>query len=164
MSYRIAPLEARHDRSAFSCGVKELDDYFHARAGQDIRRRLASCFVMVADDGSIAGYYTLSATSIALSDLPATLAGKLPRYPTIPATLLGRLAVDRKYRSQGLGEALLYDAFAKALRSEIASFAFVVDAKNEAARAFYERYQFVGLSDFGTRMFVPLSEIAKLFA
>jgi GNAT superfamily N-acetyltransferase len=139
--YRIEPL-GKHDRAGFFCGVEALDRYFRTQAGQDGRKRVAACFVLVDDaagpDGRVAGYYTLSAASIALAELPPALAKRLPRYPVVPATLLGRLAVDRGYRGRGLGEALLFDAFIRSLRSEIASFAFVADAKDEAAQAFYE--------------------------
>jgi GNAT superfamily N-acetyltransferase len=163
-AYRIEPLGDRHDRAAFSSGVEALDRYFQAQASQDIRRRVASCFVLVNVDGSVAGYYTLSATSIALVDLPAAFSKKLPRYPAIPATLMGRLAVDQQHRGRGLGELLLFDAFSRTLRSEIASYAFVVDAKDDTAIAFYERYRFIRLTSAGRRLFLPIAEIATLFA
>jgi ribosomal protein S18 acetylase RimI-like enzyme len=164
-AYRIEPLGAGHDRRTFSCGVEALDRYFRFQAGQDRRRRLASCVVAVSsDDGSIAGYYTLAAASIALHDLPPELARRLPRYPSVPAALLGRLAVDERHRGRRVGEMLLFDAFGRALRSEVAAFAFLVDAKNEAAQAFYERYRFRALSADGRRMFVSMAEIASLFA
>ena len=76
---------------------------------------------------------------------------------------MGRLAVDRKYRGRGLGELLLFDAFSRTLRSEIASYAFVVDAENDAAIAFYERYRFIRLGSGGRRLFLPITEIAALF-
>jgi predicted GNAT family N-acyltransferase len=163
-AYRIEPLGDQHDRTAFSCGVEPLDRYFRTQAGQDNRKRIASCFVLVAEDGAAAGYYTLSATGIALADLPPNLARKLPRYPLVPAVLMGRLAVDSRRRGQGLGEFLLFDAFSRTLRSEIASYAFVVDAKDDAAQAFYERYGFMRLPSAGRRLFLPLAEIAALFA
>jgi len=162
-AYRIEPLGS-HDRSAFSCGVEPLDRYIRVQAGQDTRKRVSSCFVLTDDGGSLAGYYTLSATSIALADLPPELAKRLPRYPTVPATLMGRLAVDHGRRGQRLGELLLFDAFSRTLRSDIASYAFVVDAKDDAAEAFYERYRFIRLSSAGRRRFLPLAEIATLFA
>ncbi len=164
-AYRIEPLADRHDRTAFSCGVDALDRYFRTQAGQDNRKRVASCFVLVAaDDGSVGGYYTLSATSIALADLPPGLAKKLPRYRAIPATLMGRLAVDRRQAGKGIGELLLFDAFSRTLRSEIASYAFVVDAKDDAAQTFYEHYRFMLLPSAGQRrLFLPLAEIAALF-
>jgi len=164
-AYRIEPLADRHDRAAFSCGVDALDRHFRTQAGQDNRKRVASCFVLVAaDDGSVGGYYTLSATSIALADLPLELAKKLPRYKAIPATLMGRLAVDRRQTGKGIGELLLFDAFSRTLRSEIASYAFVVDAKDDPAQAFYEHYRFMLLPSAGRRLFLPLAEIAALFA
>ena len=162
--YRVEPLGAQHDRAAFSCGVDALDRYFRSQAGQDTRKRVASCFVLVAEDGSAAGYYTLSATGIALTDLPPDVARKLPRYPLIPAALMGRLAVDLRRRGQGLGELLLFDAFSRTLRSDVAGYAFVVDAKDDAAQAFYERYRFMRLPGPGRRLYLPLSEIARLFA
>jgi predicted GNAT family N-acyltransferase len=161
--YRVEPLGNQHDRVAFSCGVDALDRYFRTQAGQDSRKRIASCFVLVTEDGSAAGYYTLSATSIALIDLPPDLARKLPRYPLVPAVLMGRLAVDHRRRGRRLGELLLFDAFSRTLRSEIASFAFVVAAKADAARAFYERYGFMGLPGPGRRLYLPLAEIARVF-
>jgi len=163
-AYRIEPLGDRHNRGTFSCGADALDRYFRTQAGQDSRKRVASCFVLVADDGSVAGYYTLSATNIALADLPPALVKKLPRYPALPATLMGRLAIDQRQRGRGLGELLLFDAFSRTLRSEIASYAFVVDAKDDAAQAFYERYRFIQLPSAGRRLFLPLAEIAGLFA
>lgn len=161
--YRIELLSNKHGRAGFSSGVDTLDRYFRTQASQDTRRRVASCFVLVTAGGSIAGYYTLSAMSIALIDLPLSLSRKLPRYPAVPATLMGRLAVDSRYRGRGLGELLLLDAFSRTLRSEIAAYAFVVDAKDDAARAFYERYGFMRLPSAGSRLFLPLAEIAALF-
>jgi GNAT superfamily N-acetyltransferase len=160
---RIEPLGDKHSRRAFSCGVEPLDRYFHNQAGQDSRRRVAACFVLVADDDAIAGYYTLSATSLLLMDLPQATVKKLPRYPVVLATLMGRLAVDHRYRGKSLGEFLLFDAFARTLRSEIATFAFVADAKDETAQAFYEHYGFTLLPSVGRRMFKTLAEIAALF-
>ena len=163
--YRIGPLGGEHDRAGFSSSVEALDRYLRTQAGQDARKRVSSCFVATpdGDERAVAGYYTLSATSVALSDLPADVARRLPRYPTMPATLMGRLAVDQRHRGQRLGELLLFDAFARALSSDIASFAFVVDAKDDAAEAFYRRYRFMTLGDGGRRLFVPIAEIARLF-
>jgi len=163
--YRIEPLNAQHDRVAFSSGVEGLDRYFRTQAGQDIRRRVATCFVLVAEDGrTVGGFYTLSAASIVLRDLPAEVAAKLPRYPVVPATLMGRLAVRSDLRGRRLGELLLMDALARCLRADIASFALIVDAKDERAKAFYARYKFRPLVVGGRRLFLPLAEAAALFA
>jgi ribosomal protein S18 acetylase RimI-like enzyme len=162
--YSIQPLDAAQDRTSFASGVEPLDEYLRRQAGQDMRRRLAACFVLSRSDGFVAGYYTLSATSIRLSNLPASLARKLPRYPSVPATLLGRLAVHREHQGHGFGQFMLMDAFRRSLASEIATFAFVVDAKNDDARSFYERYGFRPLASDEDRLFIPMAEIAPLFA
>jgi hypothetical protein len=100
---------------------------------------------------------------LSLAELPEARVKRLPRYPFVPATLMGRLAVDSRHRRGGNGEFMLFDAFHRALRNEIASYAFVVDAKDSAA-AFYLRYRFLPLIEGGSRLFVPMAEIAKLFA
>lgn len=115
-------------------------------------------------EGAIAGYYTLSATALRLGDLPTETSRRLPRYPLVPATLLGRLAVDRRFRGQGRGRFLLADALFRAVRSEVASFAVVVDAKDEAARRFYERESFLPLPEQPIKLFRPMADIAALFA
>jgi predicted GNAT family N-acyltransferase len=164
--YRIDPLSAHHDRAAFASGVEPLDRYLRMQAGQDSRRRVASCFVLTRADepGEVLGYSTLSALNIALTDLPSSIAKRLPRYPIVPATLLGRLAIDQRHRGQRLGELLLFDACARVLKSEIATFALVVDAKDAAAERFYTRYRFLGLVAGSRRMFLPVTEVAALFA
>ncbi|MGW8140269.1 MULTISPECIES: GNAT family N-acetyltransferase [Alphaproteobacteria] len=161
---QITPLDDLHDRAAFECGVEPLDRYFKTQAGQDVRKRMASCFVLTDGSSAAIAFYTLTATSIALHDLPASMAKKLPRYPSVPATLMGRLAVDHRYRGQRLGELMIMDAFSRTLRSEIATYAFVVDAKDERTASFYKAYDFLQLGEVQNRLFMPMAEIAKLFA
>jgi GNAT superfamily N-acetyltransferase len=160
---RIELLDERHDRAAFESGVEPLDRYLRTQASQDMRRRIASCFVLVDESPAPLGYYTIAATSLVLTDLPEALARRLPRYPLVPATLLGRLAVDRRHRGRGFGQHMLLDAFARALRSEIATYAIVVDAKDQQAAAFYRAHQFLPLTT-DRRLFIPMAEIARLFA
>lgn len=124
---------------------------------------MAAPFVLVLRDGTIAGYYTLSSTSMQIAELPADIARKLPRYPLVPATLLGRLAVDRRHQRKGYGRYLLADALYRACRSEIASFAVVVDAKDEGARRFYERESFLPMLDQPMKLFRPMADIEQLF-
>lgn len=162
---RIEPLEDRHDRIDFASGVEPLDRYIRTQVGQGVRKRVASCFVLIDNDPlTPVGFYTLAATSIALSDLPHPMTKRLPWYPVVPATLMGRLAVDSRHRRRGLGQLMLMDAFSRTLRSNIAAFAFVVDAKSGDAAAFYTSQCFLPLTADGRRMFVPLTEVAKLFA
>lgn len=161
----VEPLSDQHDRESFASSAEPLDRYLRQQAGQDARRLVASCFVLVSDRDRVPiGYYTLAATSIALAELPEALAKRLPRYPVAPATLMGRLAVDARRQGQGHGELMLFDAFSRVLRNDIASYAFVVDAKDDRAAQLYQRYRFRFLVEGGQRLFVPVAEIAKLFA
>ena len=137
-SFVIAPLAAVHDPQTFSCGAEPLDRYLQTQATQDVRRHIANCFVASpAQSNAVAGYYTLSAASIPITDLPEEQTRKLPRYPVLPAALIGRLAVDRSSQGRQLGAALLFDAIARAIHADAAVFALLVDAKDEAAARFY---------------------------
>jgi GNAT superfamily N-acetyltransferase len=162
----IVPLADTHDRRSFSCGVEPLDRYLQAQAGQDQRRHIAACFVLFDPARSrIAGYYTLSAFSVVGAALPDAVQKKLPKYGQIPCTLLGRLAVDREYRGAGVGRHLLVDALQRALlhSEEVASWAVIVDAKDDAAHQFYSRYGFLELPNAPGRLFLPMGTIEKLF-
>lgn len=160
---RVEPLNSGHNRSEFESGIEPLDRYFRMQAGQDSRKNMAATFVLLVPDGRIAGFYTLSSTSVQLAELPAETARKLPRYPLVPATLLGRLAVDRRQQRKGYGRFLLADALHRAVRSEIASFAVIVDAKNDDARRFYERESFLPFPDQPMKLFRPMVDIRRLF-
>ena len=140
---RVVPLSAEHDRATFASGCEPLDNYFRQRVTQDIRHRVAACFVAIAPGDRVAGYYTLASASLVLATLPPDTARKLPRYTTIPAVRLGRLAVDKVFRGQGLGGAMLADALARVVRSEIAAFAMTVDAKDATASTFYLHHGFI---------------------
>lgn len=160
---RVEPLGSHHDRASFASGVEALDRYLRSQAGQDARKNMAAPFVLVLPGGAIGGYYTLSATALKLADLPDQTARRLPRYPLVPATLLGRLAVDRRFQGKGYGRFLLADALYRVARNEIASFAVIVDAKDEAARHFYERESFLPLADQPMKLFRPVADIKQLF-
>ena len=162
-SLRIEALGPRHDRNSFSSGVEPLDRYFRTQSGQDARKKLAAPFVLILPDGAIGGYYTLSSTAIRLTELPIEITKRLPRYPLIPATLLGRLAVDQRLQGRGYGRFLLADALHRAVRSDIASFAVIVDAKDAVARRFYERESFLPFPDQPMKLFRPMADLAKLF-
>ena len=164
-SFRIEPLSGEHDRSDFACGSETLDRYFKEQATQDIKRRVATCFVAVDfATQNVAGYYTLTATSVALNDLSPEIVKKLPCYPVVPAVLLGRLAVARAYQGHGLGGVLLVDALKRSARAELGVFAMLVDAKDEIARRFYERYGFALLPTETRRLYLPIDAALKRLA
>jgi predicted GNAT family N-acyltransferase len=160
---KIEALETHHDRVGFCCGVPELDSYLQQRASQDLKRKLAAVFVLTTDSKTIAGFYTLSAHSIAVADLPPELAKRLPRFP-LPVTLLGRMAVAQALQGAGLGEYLLLDALNRALNGsrQVASWAVVVDAK-AGARDFYLKHDFIPLPASPDRLFLPMKTIETLF-
>ena len=163
----VEPLGKAQDRQNFSCGYEALDRYLREQASQDARRRVAAPFVLVqeSDRKTIIGYYTLSALGIALHDLPDNVIKKLPSYPVVPVTLLGRLAVDQHHRGQGAGEFLLVDALLRAYTqsSQIAAAAVVVDAIDEQAARFYQHFGFTPFPDKPTRLFLPMKTVAELF-
>jgi ribosomal protein S18 acetylase RimI-like enzyme len=164
-AFRIEPLSQDHDPSQFFSGSDALDRYFCEQASQDVRRRIATCFVAVSlTPREVAGYYTLTATSVALNALSPEIAKKLPRYPVVPAALLGRLAVSHRFQDQGLGNVLLADAFRRIARAELGVFAMLVDAKDAAAQRFYERHGFTLLPGEGLRLCVPISAALRRMA
>ena len=163
----VEPLRRQHDRTAFHCGSDALDRYLQQQARQDADKRVAAPFVAVGPpDVRVLGFYTLSASILMLTDPPEDLARKLPRYPQLPVTLLGRLAVDRSTKGQGLGEHLLLDALHRSLihADQIAATAVVVDAKDDNASAFYRHYGFIPLQTQPNRLFVPMRSVAQLLS
>ncbi len=156
---RLALLDPAHDRTAFDSGSEPLNRYLREQVSQDVRRRVAACFVALTDERRIAGYYTLASASLLLTDLPASTAKKLPRYPTVPVVRMGRLAVDQSFKGMGLGGALLADALDRAARAEIAAYALMVDAKDDVATAFYWHHGFIALPNSPRTLFLPLATV-----
>jgi ribosomal protein S18 acetylase RimI-like enzyme len=161
----VIELLADHDRSEFACGSEALDRYFKTQVTQDTRRRVTNCFVAVeAATEIVAGFYTISAASIATPDLPESITRKLPRYPSLPAIRIGRLAVDQRFSGRGLGGAMLADAAARGVKAEAAAFAILVDAKDDAAVAFYEHHGFDRLISQPRSLFLALATAEKAMA
>lgn len=165
--WRVEVLAKGHERSGFDCGHKALNEYLREHAGQDARKGASSCFVLCeGGDKKVVGFYTLSSLSVVIGAWPETVVKKLPRYPVVPATLLGRLAVDEKFQGKGAGEHLLMDALRRSweVSRQVASAAVVVDAKDERAVRFYEKYEFMRFRDEPMRLFLPMRVIEKLFS
>jgi GNAT superfamily N-acetyltransferase len=163
---RIEPLGAEHDRTSFACGNEDLDRYFRQTAGQDLRRHVSAVFVLIElDFDSIAGFYTLSAFSVEPRDLPLDFARRFPRRP-LPVTLIGRFAVDLRFRNQGLGRLLLIDALVRSVRGsrKIGAMAVIVDAIDDSARSFYERFGFRRFHSNPHRLFLPMSDAERVVA
>ena len=164
----VETLGRKHDRRSFRSDCAPLDEYLRERALQDQRRRIAVCHVLVSgtEPGRILGYYTLSTYTVRMADLPPDSAARLPRYPDVPAALLGRLAVDSTCRGQRFGELLLMDAMHRCftrVASQMALYALVTHAKNDGVAAFYRRYDFRPLPSAPLTLFLPMGTIARLY-
>lgn len=164
MAYAINALTAKHHKTSFKCGVLALDRYLQQNATQDMKRHVAATFALTeSDKNEVIGYYTLAATGIEINKLPPDITKKLPKYPLLPATLLGRLAVNKEHAGKKLGELLLVDAMKRSLElsANIASMAMIVDAKDDKAMLFYQRYGFIQLEDDENKLFLPMATIKK---
>ena len=164
MSYVTNVLGASHEKAKFSCGKAMLDNYIQKQAKQDVKGKVSACFILSDDDKVIKGYYTLSNGSIPRSQLPESFVKQLQKYHDLPVTILGRLAVDNKFKGQKLGSLLLLDALKRSYdaTSNLGSMAVVVDPIEQEAKEFYTKYGFTLLPDSG-RLFMPMATIEQLF-
>jgi ribosomal protein S18 acetylase RimI-like enzyme len=159
----FAPLGAEHDRDSFDCGEETLNRYFKTQVTQDIRRRIANCFIAIhSASGAVAGYYTIAAAGIPFVELPPEESKRLPRYPTLPAVRIGRLAVQRAFQGRGLGEMLLMDAMRRCMKVPPAVYAVLVDAKNDGAAAFYQRYGFRAFASQPLTLFLAMATAERV--
>jgi predicted GNAT family N-acyltransferase len=166
MSFITTLLSSTHIREDFSCGKEMLDNYLHKQAKQDVKRKVSACFILSDDDKIIKGYYTLSNTSINRDLIPTSIIKKLPpSYTNLPATLLGRLAVDNSFKGQGIGTMLLIDALKRSYDNltMIASMAVIVDPLDDEAVAFYHHFGFMLLPDSG-KMFITMNQLEVIFS
>lgn len=164
--YLVEALDKKHERTAFDCGSVALNRYLQQQARQDAEKGVAAPFVLTTPpDLRVLAYYTLSASLVNASELPDDLVKKLPRYPKLPVTLLGRLAVDKSMKGQGVAQFLLMDALRRSLQAaaNIAAMAVLVDAKDDAAQAFYQHFSFLPLQQQPRRLFLAMKTVAGLF-
>lgn len=162
--FAIEALSKAHDRSTFTCGNERIDAYFRTTVSQDIKRDYATCFVareLTTD--RIAGFYTLSSSNVPLTDVPSELTRKLPRYPTVPAVLIGWLGRHINYSGQGLGEILLLDAIRTIATAPIGAHAVFADVIDEKAAGFYEAFGFIPLLERPRTLYLPLATAQSLF-
>lgn len=166
MALTIEAFDSRkHNRSSFSCGKESLDNYIRKQASQDLKKRVAMVFVLVdSPNTDVIAYYTLSSYTIAIAELSESFAKNLPRYPLLPATLLGRLAVDRTQQGKHIGELILVDALKKALEatSQVASLAVIAEALDEEAVNFYQKYGFQLFKQNPMKLYLPMQAVEAL--
>ncbi|MFZ0956889.1 MAG: GNAT family N-acetyltransferase [Candidatus Sulfotelmatobacter sp.] len=165
--YNIEPL-GEHNRAAFSCGNAPLDQYIREQASQDVKRRLASVFVITAKDDpkTVLAYYTLSSRELKLEQLPPEIAKRAGKYQHLGVTLLGRLAVVEKSKGTGLGALMLMNALDRSLvaAKDVASWAVFVEAIDRNAASFYRKYGFIELPEDEFKLFLPMKTVAKSFS
>jgi predicted GNAT family N-acyltransferase len=165
MELKVQALNKSHEKRNFECGYGLLDNYIKTQAKQDVSRDLSACFVLGDENNNVIGYYTLSANSIERGEFPDEMSRKLPpSYQDLPTILLGRLAIDNKYKGNGYGEYLLFDALKRCVEisDSLGSLAVTVDPIDENAGKFYGRYGFISLPG-SKKMFIPLKTIRELF-
>lgn len=157
-------LDKTHNRNAFECEEQQLTDYIKKQVSQDIKKRLAVCFVAIDNDNNVIGYYTLSSESLGREQIPGKYLKKVPQNYNAPVILLGRLARNITAKGTGLGEHLLLDALFRAFtlsEESIGAMAVIVDPMNQFAIKFYEKYGFEQLPD-SEKMFLPMSTIKQI--
>jgi len=160
----ISILDKTHNRTGFNCEEQPLTDYIQKQVSQDIKKKLAICFVAADRDNKVIGYYTLTSESLGREQIPDKYIKKVPKNYNAPVILLGRLARDIKEKGTGLGEHLLLDALFRAYtlsEESIGAMAVVVDPINEYAVKFYKKYGFEQLPD-SEKMFLPMSTIKQI--
>lgn len=161
----IEKLSAKHNRKSFSCGIEALDDYIKKQATQDERRHIAVTYILHdKQENKVAGFYSLASTTIEAQHLSEEVTRKLPNYPLIPATLIGRLAIDQYAQGNQLGEILLMDGLHRSYESSkaVASFAVVVEAINKKAVSFYKKYGFIDLATDKKLLYMAMKAIKEL--
>ncbi len=165
MSLSIDLLDSKkHDQSSFTCGVDSLDDYIKNRASQELKKLVSTPYVLTdSPERKVLGYYCLSSYSIASTELEESTTKKLPKYPLLPAIMLGRLAVASGYQGKGYGDLLVADALKRslALSKQLASFAVVVDAIDQGVAKFYQRHGFIEFPDDPLKFYLPVVTIEK---
>lgn len=160
----ISILNKTHNRKGFQCEEQRLTHYIQRQVSQDVKKKLAICFVATDEDNSVMGYYTLSSESLGREQIPDKYIKKVPQNYNAPVILLGRLARDISAKGTGLGEHLLLDALFRAYtlsEESIGAMAVVVDPINEFAVKFYKKYGFVQLPD-SDKMFLPMKTIKEV--
>ncbi len=165
---KVELLDATHDRRGFDCGVEPLNRYLHQIARQHIAKGISKTFVLVDEHAAapkpVLGFFTISLCHVLGQQVPPKWAKKLPAQ--IPAMRLGRLAVARTHHGGGYGKALLVEALHRIARvAELAGgIGLFVDAKDEAAAAFYARFGFEPTPSGPLTLFMPVETIRQLAA
>jgi GNAT superfamily N-acetyltransferase len=153
--YRCEPLRKVHPRAKFDSGQPVVDDWLARHALQNQEKHLSVTQVLVAADGSLAGYYTIATGQVDFGGLPPEIAKSLPKR-ALPVAVLAWLGVDRRFQCEGLGTRLLAQALADCYNAShtFAFVAVILDCIDESAKAFYARWNFRELPGQPMRLFL----------
>lgn len=143
----------------FDCGVPALNDYLKKFAFQNHANLSAKTFTALRGK-TVVGYYSLTVASVERDEPPERVTKGLARHP-VPLILIARLAVDEREKGQGLGKALMKDAFRRILKGteDFGCRAVVVHAKDDQAGAFYEKGGFVSSPVIPLHLFMLIKDI-----
>ncbi len=159
-TFEFHPLDKSFDRTKFDCGSDLLNQFLKSKARQNQTAGFNRTFVAISSDDpkkTVLGFYSLSMGEVDLSSLPESLQKKLPRHP-VPVARMGRLAVDKSTKGQGLGKLLMVDAMIRIREASklVGVYALLVDAKDDSAKAFYKKYGFIEFIDDPMTLFTPV--------
>lgn len=160
---KVVPVAGGHELSTFDCGEPELNEWLQKHSLSGAKSGSAQTFVAVNTDGAVVGYYALTVQSVIAKSAPSRMSKGMPRHP-IPVVLLARLAVDQKFKGQGIGAGILKNALLRCLNAskQMGVRAVIVDAKNDAARLFYQHFNFASFPDDANRLFLLIKDIEKM--
>jgi GNAT superfamily N-acetyltransferase len=165
MNFELVPLSKEHPVKQFDCGKAPLNEYLKRYALKNDKLSIGKTFLALerrVPAPAVAGFITLASAQIDAANFGESVSVKLPRYP-VPALRIARLAVDTRFQGRGAGAWLLKQAFLKALQiADIAGlFAVLVDAKDEDAKRFYEKYGFSAFEKEPLTLFLTLETLRK---
>ena len=167
MALEFSPVSRDFDLKSFDCGEISLNNYLRFYALKNDKSQISKTVIAFdpANPKCILGYYTISSAQITYNEYPESLRGKIPRYP-VPAMRIGKLASSITTRGQGIGAALLKDAFLRAIvaSGHIAIHCIIVDALNKSAALFYTKYGFVPLKDDESILVIPIKTVIEAAA
>jgi GNAT superfamily N-acetyltransferase len=159
---RFEKLRPDHAIEGFDCGREELNQYLLRYAWANQQAGAAQTYVGLVGD-TLVGFHTLAVGHVTQEEAPGRLTKGLARHP-VPIMLLARLAVDRRWQGQGVGKALLKDAMQRTLQAaDIAGIrAFAAHARDEQARSFYQKFDFIPSPTDPMHLFVLLKDVRRI--
>lgn len=161
--FRLERLRREHPRKRFRCGKPNVEDWLATKALQSQDKHLSVTKALLDNDGAIAGYYTLATGQVDFGDLPADIMKRLPRH-VLPVAILAWLGVSTSHQGQGLGRLLLAQALRDCYEAgkTFAFIAVILDCVNDAAKAFYQNWDFEELPGHPYRLYLSAQSLEAM--